>query len=341
MRAHVAATCEHRPGVYRMLGPTGNVLYVGQSRFLRSRLLSYFRAKGRRNKAAKILKHAFAIDWEYTNSEFGALLRELRLIKQFRPAFNAAMVADDWHRGYVAITGGDSPGLRVVPRSDDPAAVALFGPFRRVAYLRDAVRALAEATGVRDCLLDDIRSDSVRKRVPGCLRYEFGGCMGPCVGAAGTGEYEQGVNEAREFLEGRIETPITRLESAMSDAAQELQFERAGQIRDRLSMLRWLHGHVRRFRANVDRLTFSYRASGPDGSEWIYLIRRGTVRAEIRAPVTPDDSAALDSLAQRVYGAPDRGGGDIPTHDLEEFYLVASWFRRRPSERERISVIFP
>ncbi len=341
MRAHVAATCERKPGVYRMLGPTGNVLYVGQSRFLRARLLSYFRAKGRRNKAARILRHAFAIDWEYTNSEFGALLRELRLIKQFRPAFNAAMVADDWRRGYVAVTGGESPGLRVVPRSDDPAAVALFGPFRKVAYLREAVRALAEATGVRDCTLDDIKRNSAKKRVAGCLRYEFGGCMGPCVGAASTIEYEQGVNEVREFLEGRADTPIARLELAMSEAAKDLQFERAAQIRDRLSMLRWLHGHVCRFRANVDRLTFAYRTVGADGSEWIYLIRRGTVRAEIRAPVTTGDTAALNSLAARVYDAPDPGGADIPTHDLDEFYVVASWFRRRPGERERISTISP
>ena len=74
---------------------------------------------------------------EYTNTEFGALLRELRLIKQHRPHFNAMMVTDDWPRGYVALTGGAVPGLRVVPRSDHPSAVALFGPFRRVAQLRE------------------------------------------------------------------------------------------------------------------------------------------------------------------------------------------------------------
>src|SRR6187399_3688170 len=111
-----------------MLGPTGAVLYVGQSRVLRSRLLSYFRAVGRRNKAARILRHAFDIEWEYTNTEFGALLHELRLIKLHRPSFNSMMVTDDWPRAYVALSGGAVPGLRVVPRSDDPSAVALFGP---------------------------------------------------------------------------------------------------------------------------------------------------------------------------------------------------------------------
>jgi hypothetical protein len=66
------------------------------------------------------------------------------------------MVQDEWPRAYVALTGGSVPGLRVVARSDDPGAIALFGPFRRVAQLREAVRALAEGTGLRDCEHDDV-----------------------------------------------------------------------------------------------------------------------------------------------------------------------------------------
>ena len=128
LRALVREGCENRPGVYRMLGPSGAVIYVGQSRVLRTRLLSYFRATGR-HKGARILRHAFQIEWEYTNTEFGALLRELRLIKQYRPHFNSMMVQDEWPRAYVALTGGTVPGLRVVARSDDPEAIALFGPF--------------------------------------------------------------------------------------------------------------------------------------------------------------------------------------------------------------------
>ncbi|MDQ6611595.1 MAG: GIY-YIG nuclease family protein, partial [Gemmatimonadota bacterium] len=138
-----------------MMSENGAVVYVGQSRVLRTRLLSYFRARGSRNKAARILRHAFSIQWEYTPTEFGALLRELRLIKLHRPHFNSALVTDEWPRGYIAITGGAVPGLRVVPRSDYPDASAMYGPFRKVRELREAVQALAEFTGVRDCTLED------------------------------------------------------------------------------------------------------------------------------------------------------------------------------------------
>ncbi len=336
-----------------MLGPTGMVLYVGQSRTLRTRLLSYFRAKGRRNKAARILRHAFRLEWEYTNTEFGALLRELRLIKHHRPPFNAMMVTDEWPRGYIALTGGAVPGLRVVPRSDDPSAVALFGPFRRVARLREAVRALADATGLRDCALDDVRranGDSPlwfanerplrgkgrqRTRAPGCLRHDLGTCVGPCIGAGDGVDYRAAAQVVREFLEGRSDAPVTMLRLRMDDASQSLEFERAGVARDRLERVGWLYERVQHFHANVDRLTFRYHAIGADGAEWVYLIRRGTVRAELPMPKCDVDQIELETLARRIFDGPDLAGADIPTHDLDEFYLVASWFRRRPEERAR------
>jgi excinuclease UvrABC nuclease subunit len=320
-----------------MLGPTGIVLYVGQSRTLRARLLSYFRATGRRNKAARILRHAFAIEWEYTNTEFGALLRELRLIKQHRPPFNAQMVADEWPRAYVALSGGEVPGLTMVQRSDDPSAVALFGPFRRVSKLREAVRALADATGLRDCTLDaSAFRKTFRTRPPACFRHDLGTCAGPCIGAGDRAAYLARAAEVQAFLDGRSDAPVRLLTDAMQRAADALEFERAGIVRDRLAHVAWLYERVQQFHANVDRLTFRYHAIGADGREWVYLVRRGTVRAEVPAPRTAEDEAALEAMAQQVYLAADPDGRDVPTHALDEFYLVASWFRRREAERGRV-----
>jgi len=313
------------------------VLYVGQSRTLRARLLSYFRARGRRSKSARILRHAFALEWEYTNTEFAALLRELRLIKQYRPVFNATMVVDDMPRGYVALTGGDVPGLSIVPRSDDPTAVALFGPFRRVAKLREAVRALADATGVRDCSLGDAAfRGASRSRTPGCLRHALGVCAGPCIGVGDADEYRRAAGVVRDFLDGHTDAPVRLLQRAMQQASDAMEFERAGIARDRLEHVGWLHERVQQFRANVDRLTFRYHATGPDAREWVYLIRRGTVRAELPMPACPEEEAALEATARRIYEGPDLKGGDVPTHDLDEFYLVSSWFRRRTGEAARV-----
>jgi excinuclease UvrABC nuclease subunit len=349
LRAHVTANAENRPGVYRMLGATGLVLYVGKAKRLRTRLLSYLVAakkNRRRDKQARILRMAHAVDWEYCHDEFAALLREFRLIKLHRPRFNVAMNVDEFPRGWVGLTGGDVPGLRVVLRSDDPEATVLYGPFRRVAMLNEAVRALAEATGLRDCELAPrslgfaqtagerirrtARSPLPASRSPGCLRFELGSCTGPCVDAPSRERYDEQAREVRDFLAGRTRRPIEALEQAMHAAAESWHFERAGSLKAKVVALTWLEEALARFHAGADRLTFPYRAQGHDGSERVYLIRRGTVRADLPVPATPDEEAALQALAGRIYDGPDPKGSDIPTHDLEEFYLVASWFRRRP-----------
>ena len=389
LRARVRAEVENRPGVYRMLGATGLVLYVGKSKRLRTRLLGYFgaaRRNRRRDKQARIARHAHAIEWEYCHSEFAALLRELRLIKQHRPRFNTALNVDEAPRGWVALGGPGAPGLRVVLRTDDPDAEQLYGPFRRLSLVAEAVRALADATGVRDCTglsaaalryADDAprltrartptrsstrsaprtaaratlpvtdashaapppspsAAPSHAPRAPGCLRHELGTCLGPCIAAPTAADYAARVAVAREFLAGRTAQPIDTLRAAMLEASAAWHFERAASLKAKVDALAWLAERLSRFHAAADRLTFRYRSVGHDGTERIYLVRRGTVRAEAAAPTTPEDTAALDALARRVFDGPDPAGADIPTHDMDEFYLVASWFRRKPAERGRV-----
>jgi excinuclease ABC subunit C len=369
LRAQVQAECADRPGVYRMIGATGLVLYVGKAKRLRTRLLSYFRAarkNRRRDKQARILRHAHALEWEYTHDEFAALLRELRLIKQYRPRFNVFMNMDGPPRGWIAVTHGPVPALRVVQRTDDPEAAVLYGPFRRLSLLLEAARALADATGVRDCTLAPTqfppiatpaaaprrgrRALVVREeeppRAPGCLRFELGSCPGPCTAPRtrpwdGVADYAARVGEVRDFLAGRSTRAVETLRAAMHAAAEAWHFERAGSLKARVEALEWLAGRLARFHAGADRLSFVYRALGADGSERLYLVRRGTVRAELAPPTTDEEAAALAALERRVYAGPDAHGADIPTHDLDEFYLVASWFRRHPAELARVTPIVP
>ena len=383
LRARVVAEAENRPGVYRILGATGLVLYVGKSSRLRTRLLSYFQAarrRKRRDRQAKILRMAHAIEWEYCHDEFAALLRELRLIKQHRPRYNVAMNVDELPRGWIGLTAGPVPGLRLVQRSDDPEAVVLYGPFRRLSMLDAAMRALAEATRIRDCALPARglrfadtpvvlrRAKRTRRngtggddsmtharagaailgegggsppgnydpaRTPGCLRFELDGCAGPCVAAPTADDYAAYAADARDFLAGRTRRPIETLRAAMLAASEAWQFERAGSLKAKLEALEWLAERLARFHAGADRLSFVHRVRGHDGSERLYLIRRGTVRAERPAPSSTAEERELAALVTRVYDGPDPNGADIPTHDLEEFYLVASWFRKHPPDRVR------
>ncbi|HMS01416.1 MAG TPA: hypothetical protein PKE51_00505, partial [Gemmatimonadaceae bacterium] len=136
----------------------------------------------------------------------------------------------------------------------------------------------------------------------------------------------------------RLASELTGWElNVMTEAAAELAFERAAAWRDKRERLAWLWSRVTRFQASMDRLTFRYDVppSHADDPGRVYLVRRGTVRAELPMPHTPADHRALETLAQQIFGASEPSGDDVPRHDLDEFYLVASWFRRRPQERQR------
>ena len=336
-----------------MRSESGVVLYVGQSAKLRTRLLSYFRVRGRRAKAARILRFAHEIDWQYEPTEFGARIAELRLIKQLRPEFNRFYAIDDWPRGYIALTSGPVPGLRVLPSSDHAQAEYLYGPFRRVAALREATKVLADVTGVRDCTIDDVAllrpralwfdadgtsrvlPAKVPRRTPGCLRVEVGTCAGPCIGAGDPQLYRDGVDRVRKFLEGEDASPVKTLKRAMDAAARNLEFERAAVLRDRLAKLGWLHKRLRQFRANVDRLTFRYHAPGTDGVEHVYFIRRGTVRATCPLPTNATEQRAFDALTNGLIVSSETADSNLRLHDVDEFHLVASWFRQRPGELAR------
>jgi excinuclease ABC subunit C len=352
MRETVRQQCEPRPGIYRFLGRNGTVVYVGVSKRLRTRLLSYFTAKRRRAKAPRILRHAVRVEWEYAADGFGALLAELRAIKRHRPLFNVTHVSDEWPRGYVALTTGPVPGLRIIRGTDDPLAARMWGPFRNVRALNDAVRALADVTGVRDCSLEStpmqwrttVQEGGLARRAPfafastrgttpatrtaACLRHALGSCPGMCIGEGDATAYARQLSHAVGFLDRQPSSLLRDLEQAMHAAAAELAFERAAALRDKRARLAWLRTRLTRFHADADRLTFIY--APPSDDPRLYLIRRGTVRAELPVPRSDHEDEALDALISRVYLAPESAGRDIPMHDLEEFALIASWFRRQP-----------
>jgi len=154
MLALVKDTARDVPGVYRMTSVDGEVIYVGKSKSLRTRLLSYFRAKFPVDKGARILREAATLEWEPLPSEFAALLRELRLIKQLRPRYNVAMKRDARHHAFVRVSRGPAPRFHVVRSAGTDETGTYYGPFRGAVQLEDALRELNDVLGLRDCRLD-------------------------------------------------------------------------------------------------------------------------------------------------------------------------------------------
>jgi excinuclease ABC subunit C len=338
MLALVKDTARDVPGVYRMTSAKGEVIYVGKSKALRTRLLSYFRAKFPQDKGARILREAATLEWEPLPNEFAALLRELRLIKQLRPRYNVAMKRDARYHAFVRISRGPAPRLHVVRGAGTDETGTYFGPFRGAQQLADAIRELNDALGLRDCALDTpmFFSDQadlleLPSRTPGCIRHEIGRCLGPCVAAVREAEYDAAFTAARGFLEGAHDAPLNLLRSRMEQASDTLDFERAGFWRDKLHRLEALREQFARLRFALESLTFTYVVPGVKGEDRAYVIRRGVVRAEGPAPRTIAERKALEVGALEASNGA-RRPQTVPGHEVDEVLLVAGWFRKFPKQ---------
>ena len=344
LRGIVKRQAEDRPGVYRMVSEGGEVVYVGKSKRVRTRLMSYFRALFPDEKGARIVREAAAIEWSYVPSEFAALLEELRQIKRLRPRFNQQMKRDGKNYAFVAITREPAPRLVVLRGTGGGGESVVYGPFTGATWLKEALRELSDSLGLRDCALVDKRmryADQqeifvVPPRTPGCIRFEIGKCLGPCIAAPMAAIYRERVSQARAFLDGTNDGPIERLGAQMQDASERLEFERAGALRDKRQRLEDLRDRFDRMRFAAESLTFAYHVEGVGGDDRVYLIRRGVVRADLPAPKSRSDEASLRDAARKVIAdTPVTGPRSIPHHEVDELLVIAAWFKANPSEMER------
>ena len=342
MRAAVKADAKDRPGVYRMLAADGEIVYVGKSKQLRTRLLSYFRCEFPVDKGARIVREADRIEWDYAPSEFAALLEELRLIKRYRPRLNVAMKRDARHFAFIKLTRGAAPKLLVVRGAGSDDAQIYYGPFHGAQRVGEAVRELNDALGLRDCRLDQPMHFADQPelfhqypRTPGCIRYEIRKCLGPCVGGCTTSQYHQRVQLVRGFLDGADDGPLTSLREEMVEASERLEFERAGSLRDKLKRLEDLRQQFIKFRYAVETLSFVYTVPGYNGEDRVYLIRRGRVRGEQELPRTDPERARLLEMVEGVFNPSERESAQLPSHEVDELLLLSSWFRRFPRELDR------
>ena len=221
-----------KSGVYRMFDSKGQTLYVGKAKNLRSRVTSYFRAKGLQTKTMAMVAKIADIEITVTASEMEALLLEQNLIKAQRPPFNISL-RDDKSYPFVHITGHpEFPQLRV-HRGSKGKTGEYFGPYPSAASVRDSLNLLQTLFLVRQC--DD---NFFRNRSRPCLQYQIQRCSAPCVGHITADEYQQDVQLATLFLQGKSANVLKVFQDKMENAAEALEFEKAARYRDQISHLR-------------------------------------------------------------------------------------------------------
>ncbi|MBR2013037.1 MAG: excinuclease ABC subunit UvrC, partial [Clostridia bacterium] len=220
-----------RPGVYLMKDREGTIIYIGKAKNLKNRVTSYF--TGVKSHTAKVMAMVQKVaDFDYicVNSEMEALILENVLIKEHNPKYNI-LLKDDKTYPYVALDLRESyPQLKVI-RRENREGMQVFGPYPQMGAAAEIVRTANDLFGLVTCNRKFPRD--FRKGRP-CLRHHIGCCMGVCTGKVSQEQYRERLGEVMDFLKGDYRLLLQELQAKMERAAENLQFEKAAALRDRI-----------------------------------------------------------------------------------------------------------
>jgi excinuclease ABC subunit C len=224
-------TLPNEPGVYRMFDERGEVLYVGKAKSLRKRVPAYTKFEALSARLQRMVALTRSMEFVTTASEVEALLLEANLIKRFRPTFNIVL-RDDKSFPYIYLRKDHDFPLIGKHRGAKRPDSDYFGPFASAGAVNDTLNALLKAFPLRSC-----RDSIFTTRTRPCLQYQIKRCSAPCVGRIGREAYGHIVEEVRQFLSGRSQEVQAGLQRAMEEASEQLDFERAALLRDRLKAM--------------------------------------------------------------------------------------------------------
>ncbi len=219
---------ESKPGVYLMLSASKDIIYIGKSKNLKSRVASYFSNSPKTRKISKLVSQISGIDIMRTNTELEALILEHNLIKQHRPKYNV-IFKDDKSFPYIAITTKDPfPGI-YFHRGSKNDKNQYFGPFPNPYAARNSLSIIQKTFRIRNC-----DQSTFNNRTRPCMQYQIDRCSAPCVGKVSPSEYEEDIQKGIKFLQGKASEVIHEISEKMNDASRQQNYERAAILRDQV-----------------------------------------------------------------------------------------------------------
>lgn len=228
------------PGVYLMKDKDGRIIYVGKAIALKNRVSQYFTAAGQQlSKTRALVENIEDFDYVLCGSETEALILETNMIKEYMPRYNI-LLKDDKHYPYVKIDFGQKYPIVEIVRKVRKDGCKYYGPFLNSSNLSKILDMVYEIYPIRTCK-KEISGDKKDSRP--CLNYQIGRCMGPCAYDVNQETYMNNVRRVAEFLNGKTDVVVSRLKLKMSAYAAELEFEKAGEIRDVINSIATIIQH--------------------------------------------------------------------------------------------------
>lgn len=318
-------------GVYMLKDADGHVLYVGKSVHVRQRVREHLRGGSPdQPRLQRRVKQIVDVEGIGTGSELEALFLESRLIKRYLPEANL-LQRNDRDYPFIRVDASD-PFPRLEATRQPPAANdVLLGPFRRSGTVSATVDFLTEQLGLRQC------TDPIKPGMSACALLDMGRCLGPCIGAVDADRYRATVDRAVAVLEGRDETLIAALTERRDALAEDLRFEDAAWLRDRIRGLEHVITVQRRLKSVASRnLAIVARSLEPSARE-LFWIRRGQLAGQVRV-TRQTRLATIERALVAIFAEDDQaiGSSPIAREKVDEMHLLDTWLQRND---DRLTVI--
>ncbi len=328
-----------KPGCYIMKDADGKVIYVGKAVNLRNRVRSYFHANLPDAKTRQLVRHIADIEWIVIGSELEALILEMNLIKRYRPQYNIRM-KDDKRYPYIKISWNEPFPKVTVTRQIAEDGARYYGPYTSAWALYQTLDVLRRIFPYLTCDRQITGHDT-----RACLYYDIKRCLAPCIGAVNQEQYRQMIDDLSKFLDGHSEAIVSHLQGEMTQAAEELRFEKAAALRDQLRAVEQIVARQKVvFTADyIDSDVVAMARSNGEACVQVFFIRGGKLIGREYFIMegtadTPDASVLAEFLKQFYDETPTIPGQLLLPTEIEEAQIIHEWLNKRRGEKVEIRV---
>ena len=330
-----------QPGVYLMHDAKDEIIYVGKAVSLKNRVRQYFQSS--RNKTAKIEQMVSRIArFEYiiTDSELEALVLECNLIKEHRPKYNT-MLKDDKTYPYIKVTVGEPFPRVLFSRQMKKDKSRYFGPYTSAGAVKDTIELIHKLYKIRTCsrsLPKDIGKDRP------CLNYHIKQCDAPCQGYVSQEEYRERIDQVVEFLSGKYDTILKRLEKNMMDASEAMDYEKAIEYRDLLNSVKQVAQKQKITSSSTDdRDVIAMARDDQDAVVQVFFVREGKLigreHFHLRTAVEEDTPQILTCFVKQFYSGTPFVPRELWVQEkLEDEDTISQWLTAKKGQKVRILV---
>lgn len=330
-----------KPGVYIMKDENGVIIYIGKAVVLKNRVRQYFQSLS--NQAPKVHAMVSRIkEFEYivTDSELEALILECNLIKKYKPKFNI-LLKDDKNYPYIKVTMNEEYPRVLMTRKMEKDGAKYFGPYSSVTTVKEVIDLVKRLFPLKSC--NKVFPRDIGKERP-CLNYHIYQCLGPCQGDVNKEGYRELMKDICSFLGGKQEEIIKRLELQMKTAADNMDFESAAGIRDKINSLKQIAERQKVLsNAMEDQDIIAFAKENTDSCVQVFFIRGGKLIGKehfiFEGMGDVEDKELMSSFIKQFYNStafiPEKV---ILQQDVEELNIIERWLSGKRDARVHVKV---